>query len=58
MHNSKYDELEGYEAEQTSLDDLKVEYAAYKAETDKTIAEKDNWIEKTKKSLAKNHIDI
>ncbi len=58
MHNSKYDELEGYEAEQTSLDDLKAEYAAYKAETDKTIAEKDNWIEKTKKSLAKNHIDI
>ena len=64
--------LEGYEAEQTSLDDLKAEYAAYKAETDKTIAEyaeykaetdktiaeKDTWIEKAKKTLAKNHIDI
>ncbi len=52
IHNSKYDELEGYEAEQTSLDDLKAQYATLKAETDATIAKKDKTITEKNKTIS------
>ena len=91
VHESRHDELNGYEAKQKSIEELKMDYATLKAEMDNVISEKDNlifekdkvisekdevievinrdnetmqneldeknvWIEKAKKVLAKNHI--
>ena len=91
VHVSRHDELNGYEAKQKSIEELKMDYATLKAEMDNVISEKDNlifekdkvisekdevievinrdnetmqneldeknvWIEKAKKVLAKNHI--
>lgn len=84
VHESRHDELNGYEAKQKSIEELKMDYATLKAEKDNLIFEKDKvisekdevievinrdnetmqneldeknvWIEKAKKVLAKNHI--
>ena len=84
VHVSRHDELNGYEAKQKIIEELKMDYATLKAEKynlifekDKVISEKDEvievinrdnetmqneldeknvWIEKAKKVLAKNHI--
>ena len=52
VHGSKYEELEGYESEQVSLEDIKSEYAAYKAETGEAMAEMGKAISDMSKALS------
>ena len=52
VHQSKHDELNGYEAEQKSIDQLRADYAGLKAEMDKTISEKDEVIGDMRKDIA------
>lgn len=44
VHESRHDELNGYEAKQKSIEELKMDYATLKAEKDNVISEKDNLI--------------
>ena len=44
IHQSRHDEINGYEVEQKSIDELKADYATLKAEMDRTISEMDRTI--------------